>query len=778
MRKLNNILLTLLLLTLTTTINYFEARAQSAPSRVSDQNVQLVLTRLETRTDRFKRSMNKALDRSKYNGTDTEDNIFEYITEFENATDKLKQRFDANESVSSDVTDVLNRAVFIESFLKRNSLTSRVQRTWARIKSDLDTLSGFYNVNYDWNAALSGGGQVYTKPYRVSDNSVKTLLTRIETRTDNYKRRMNTALDRSTLNNTDKEDMVFAYITEFENATDRLKQRFDAKESVSADVRNVLSRAASIDHFMRNNRLTRSSERSWRNLRIDLNTLASYYNLTFDWTKQPVSDQVAAYTVAGSRVSNLLNRLETKTDNYKDAMDRALDRSVLNNTRSEDAILAYITEFENATDKLKQRFDAKESTDKNVLDVLNRAAYIDTFMRDYRLLRSAENQWTSIRTDLNTLSNFYAVNFDWNRQFEPVSKFDSMLTGTYRINRALSDDVAVVVKNAIEIYPTWEERSVERKLTRRLSSPDVIVISKNANNVMVASSNAPQVMFKTDGVARSETAPNGMTVNVTAKSYYDGVALSYEGERANDFYVNFMPLANNRLKIVRRIKVEDPAETITVAAVYDKIEQATRWEMARNDSAAAERTTATDNGFVVPNKTPIEAVMRTTVSTKASQNGDRFQMEVLSPSIYQGAIIEGRVVKAKRSGIFSGRATVSLDFDTITLQNGSTYKFAGLIENVKLASGENVTVSNEGQVRDNNQTSKTVKRAGIGAGVGAIIGAILGGGDGAAIGAAIGGSAGAGTVVAQGRDDVEMEAGTTLEITATAPANNSTGSPR
>ena len=80
-------------------------------------------------------------------------------------------------------------------------------------------------------------------------------------------------------------------------------------------------------------------------------------------------------------------------------------------------------------------------------------------------------------------------------------------------------------------------------------------------------------------------------------------------------------------------------------------------------------------------------------------------------------------------------------------------------------------VNNEGTVRDSNQTTKTVTRAGIGAALGAIIGAIAGGGQGAAIGAAVGAGAGAGTVVLQGRDNIELGQGSEFAITASAPAS-------
>src|SRR4029079_8206820 len=87
----------------------------------------------------------------------------------------------------------------------------------------------------------------------------------------------------------------------------------------------------------------------------------------------------------------------------------------------------------------------------------------------------------------------------------------------------------------------------------------------------------------------------------------------------------------------------------------------------------------------------------------------------------------------------------------------------------RTASGGTVSVNNEGVIRDNNQTTKTATRAGIGAALGAIIGAIAGGGQGAAIGATVGAGAGAGSVLIQGRDNLELGQGSEFMITATSP---------
>src|SRR5690606_15914447 len=109
------------------------------------------------------------------------------------------------------------------------------------------------------------------------------------------------------------------------------------------------------------------------------------------------------------------------------------------------------------------------------------------------------------------------------------------------------------------------------------------------------------------------------------------------------------------------------------------------------------------------------------------------------------------------------------DFETIRLRNGGTYSFAGIVDQVREPDGDTVSVNNEGVIRDRNQTTQTVTRAGIGAVLGAIIGAIAGGGEGAAIGAGIGAGAGAGSVILQGRDNLELPSGTQFTLTATSP---------
>ncbi|MGI8668741.1 MAG: hypothetical protein ACR2J3_02720 [Aridibacter sp.] len=181
------------------------------------------------------------------------------------------------------------------------------------------------------------------------------------------------------------------------------------------------------------------------------------------------------------------------------------------------------------------------------------------------------------------------------------------------------------------------------------------------------------------------------------------------------------------------------------------------------------QTTNRNGNFYVPSGTVLSGVLENRISTKASRENDRFSLRIDSPNEFGGAVLEGYLTGVERSGKITGSSKLTFNFETIRLRNGQTYDFAGVLQNITDAQGKVVEVNNEGQIKGDSQTKETIKRGGIGAGLGAILGGIIGGGKGAIIGATIGGSAGAGSVILDGKDDVELEQGSTLSVQSTSP---------
>ena len=472
-----------------------------------------------------------------------------------------------------------------------------------------------------------------------------------------------------------------------------------------------------------------------------------------------------------TQVRTLLQRLETRTDTFRAAVDRRLDNSNLNNTRAEDNIIAYVDAFENATDELRRNFDGRRVSNNDVTEVLNYGWYLDDFVRRNRLGANPQRQWNLIRTDLNQLASLYRVSWNWNQTLPPFPQDrwggggrNNRLDGTYRLNVSQSDNVDAVLNRTIS-NSTVRERQ-RNNLSRRLTAPQTIAIETRGNQITMATDFGSQVSLTADGRAITETNNRGRSTTTRVTMSGNALTIQTQGDRNNDYTVTFTPVGGNRLRVSRSLYLENQNQMITATSVYDRTSDVASWPPVNNRPDWNDRPVA--GNFYIPNGTRLTAVLRNRIATNVSQAGDRFTMEVTSPNQYRGAIITGRIAQADSSGRVSGRANLAMDFESVQYR-GQTYGFAGIIDSAREADGDVININNEGTVRDSNQTTKTVTRAGIGAALGALIGAIAGGGQGAAIGAGVGAGAGAGSVLIQGRDNLQLESGTEFTITATGP---------
>lgn len=118
-------------------------------------------------------------------------------------------------------------------------------------------------------------------------------------------------------------------------------------------------------------------------------------------------------TVVRTNVRQIIRNLETDTDTFKGSLDRALDHSPLDGTRSEDEINEYVKQFEHATDKLKDKAEDQKYAPNLAREVLIRGRSINSFMRKHQLGPAADNDWARVRNDLTLLAHGYRINWRW-----------------------------------------------------------------------------------------------------------------------------------------------------------------------------------------------------------------------------------------------------------------------------------------------------------------------------------------------------------------------------
>ncbi|MDW8354495.1 MAG: hypothetical protein RMK57_08190 [Bryobacterales bacterium] len=149
----------------------------------------------------------------------------------------------------------------------------------------------------------------------------------------------------------------------------------------------------------------------------------------------------------------------------------------------------------------------------------------------------------------------------------------------------------------------------------------------------------------------------------------------------------------------------------------------------------ARATAAAASANEIPAGTELVVRMIDDVDSEVHRVGQTFRASVDEPVVVggktvipRGADVVAKLVESKESGKLTGRAELTMDLVSITL-NGKTYDI----------------VTSEATTASEARGRQTAKVAGGAAALGAIIGGIAGGGRGAAIGAATG--AGAGTAV-------------------------------
>src|ERR1041385_1509138 len=115
------------------------------------------------------------------------------------------------------------------------------------------------------------------------------------------------------------------------------------------------------------------------------------------------------------QVSGVWQRLEQSSNRFRNSLNVALVNGRIDETRPQNDINSFEPAFSSALDQFKDRFTRGQAVAANVQDVLHKASIVNGFMTRNRLNVQVQNDWTSVRTDLNALASAYGVSWQWNQ---------------------------------------------------------------------------------------------------------------------------------------------------------------------------------------------------------------------------------------------------------------------------------------------------------------------------------------------------------------------------
>ncbi len=508
---------------------------------------------------------------------------------------------------------------------------------------------------------------------------------------------------------------------------------------------------------------------------------------------------------ADRQMRDLMQRIRVNSNNFRASFETALQNVRLRGTEA-DNINRNIDDYEAALSAYDDHLQSRQDNVSDVRQILDAASKINSWLRTTRLGAGVNRDWTTLKSSLTQLARQY--NLNWNGDSygspsnypnnNPSSNYpsnnypggnagynNSGLTGTFQLDQSRSDNAADISDRAVNSLPDNQRDSARATLEQRLETPDRLAIDQRGRQFTLASSRAPRYTFDADGRDKYENGDNNSSLRVRATLIGGRLEVATSSGLNNDYNVTFEPLDNGRsLRVTRRLSADFLRQPVVVTSIYQRTAQIAQLDIYENQNTGqvnlpgdqngspVNNPNANRNGYIISNDVKLVATLNDALSTKTANNNDRFSMTVETPDEYRGAVIEGSLSGINRSGKVTGRAAVNFNFETIRLRDGRTYDFNGFVESIRNNGGDEIKVDNEGRAQGSNQTKQTATRGAVGAGLGALIGAIAGGGKGAAIGAIIGGGAGAGSVYIEGRDDLEISAGSEIYIRATAPRNS------
>jgi hypothetical protein len=283
MKKRNIVSVLALIVLWTVGVN---AQTQRQTDRIADRQVSAILQRLERSSNTFRGSLNLALVNARMDETRPENDINTFQPAFANAVDQFRDRFTHRQAAAADVQNILQKALPVHGFMSRNRLSLQVQNDWTAVRTELSALANAYSVSWEWNQQTLPPVSS-SRSSRLSDTELNQLIRRIETGGDRFRLSLTDAFDRSRYDRTTNEADMNVAMGDLKNATDQLRNRFDARQPVHEYVERVLARSAPIDTYLRNNRLTTRVQNDWTTLRGELNALAGAYNLSTNWQAGP-----------------------------------------------------------------------------------------------------------------------------------------------------------------------------------------------------------------------------------------------------------------------------------------------------------------------------------------------------------------------------------------------------------------------------------------------------------------------------------------------------------
>ncbi len=117
--------------------------------KYNKKQVDNIIRQLESSSNDFRRDFDRALDRSRIDGTEREDNFNARVKRFENSLDTLRGEFNRRDDwweSRNNVQQMLEAAKPVSVMMSNRRLGGNLESQWRRMRRNVNKLAGTYNL--------------------------------------------------------------------------------------------------------------------------------------------------------------------------------------------------------------------------------------------------------------------------------------------------------------------------------------------------------------------------------------------------------------------------------------------------------------------------------------------------------------------------------------------------------------------------------------------------------------------------------------------------------
>ena len=213
------------------------AAARSA-DRLTDKDVKSLVERINDGRDRFEGALDDKLKNGILRGAAGEVNVKEFLNDFQESIDRLKERLKPEYAASSEAGTVLRQASQISNFFKQQPAGTRGESEWNRLSSDLTALATAYGTDFPLpeNATIR----------RIGDREVAASADAVAKAADKVKQTLDNELKKDkTIPKTQRETLV-GEADQLSKDAKLLRDRVKDGDPSSAEAQRLLAQAAKV----------------------------------------------------------------------------------------------------------------------------------------------------------------------------------------------------------------------------------------------------------------------------------------------------------------------------------------------------------------------------------------------------------------------------------------------------------------------------------------------------------------------------------------------------